>query len=400
MVEAAAARSMRGVKGAAERDSGRPGIASILTRVQTLSAKYDVHEVMGAGARSMVLRVVRRVDAREFAVKVVAKTRLRPMERVALAREVAVFHHVHHPNIVGLEETLEDSENVYIVTELLTGGDLCTCLNRQQRPFTPAEFFQLADQMFSAVAYLHSRGIAHRDIKLENFALCSSSHGNALLGAKLIDFGMVFWRKPGGEMRSTHSCGTLGYAAPEVCANAAYIPEEADMFSLGVVLYAMVTARLPYEPASCAQTAHKAILKTKLSFDVADWSLFPVELRDLVAALLHLKPSARPTAAAAVEALSAMAAKLPEESRPSSFVVPSEQDDSESCLADTADLQLFEFIGQCDPSDSLRDEELSPPESEEPPPDASRRKRNNSLDEFVEFIKDVLFRPPPASATS
>eukprot|EP00183_Erythrolobus_madagascarensis_P003110 CAMPEP_0185852698 /NCGR_PEP_ID=MMETSP1354-20130828/15865_1 /TAXON_ID=708628 /ORGANISM="Erythrolobus madagascarensis, Strain CCMP3276" /LENGTH=432 /DNA_ID=CAMNT_0028554011 /DNA_START=160 /DNA_END=1458 /DNA_ORIENTATION=- len=429
------APSRRGLGDAAESvtsangSGGGPGFVNSAgvdlasrVRVKALCVKYDVRQLMGAGARSMVLRVVRRSDGREFAVKVVAKARLRPMERVALAREVAVFHHVNHPNIVSLEETLEDTEHVYIVTELLTGGDIRTCLNRQRHAFSGEQVLRFAEQMLSAISYLHSRGIVHRDIKLENFVVCSRANGSENSDAvggptvKLIDFGMVFWRKPGGELRSTHSCGTLGYAAPEVCENAAYVPEAADMWSLGVVLYALTTARLPFASASCALTAYRSIVRSKVSFEAPEWSLVPERFRELVESLLQLKPQQRPSAAAAADTLSEIIAANPlmlsddgsSLRRASSVPAASDNEDAESSLADAADMQLFEFMdilcdqastdGDAGPRSCTRrnsDDVQQPART-----DGCRRKRNNSLDEFVEFIKDVLFRPAAAPAVS
>eukprot|EP00186_Timspurckia_oligopyrenoides_P005211 CAMPEP_0182446866 /NCGR_PEP_ID=MMETSP1172-20130603/7878_1 /TAXON_ID=708627 /ORGANISM="Timspurckia oligopyrenoides, Strain CCMP3278" /LENGTH=427 /DNA_ID=CAMNT_0024643013 /DNA_START=290 /DNA_END=1571 /DNA_ORIENTATION=+ len=291
------------------------------SQFKALRAKYDICEVMGVGSRGMVVRAVRKDNAKkQVAVKILSKSRLRSEEKLALAREVAVFHHVSHPHIVGFEESLEDNQHVYIITELLEGGDIRLRLNDSMTTFPKEQLFMLAEQMISAVLYLHSFGIAHRDIKLENFVFtsqnscshtrchctlesdhCRKCANGAYPAVKLIDFGMVYWRRPGGEQYSRHFCGTLGYTAPEVCKNAPYLPECADMWSLGVVLYALVARRLPFGHSEEARKWASCKCPASADFSDTEWDELSPKFVSLVKRLLDLNPKNRPSAAQALE---------------------------------------------------------------------------------------------------
>lgn len=161
-----------------------------------------------------------------------------------LPREMSILGRLHHPNITQVFQIISEARRVFIIMELATGGDLLfkvQTLGRLSEAAAHYVFVQLA----SAVAYLHRHNIAHRDIKCENVLLTSRDV------VKLSDFSFSrYCNDPADRRKKLYSetyCGSVAYAAPEVLQGIPYYPKKADMWSLGVVLFVMMTGALPYE---------------------------------------------------------------------------------------------------------------------------------------------------------
>ncbi|KAA8492749.1 Calcium/calmodulin-dependent protein kinase type 1 [Porphyridium purpureum] len=451
---------------------------------KALHTKYVVREWIGSGALGMVLRVTRKQDDCEFAAKVVAKAGLDRLTRVALAREVAVFHHVRHPNIVRLEETIEDTEYIYIITELLAGGNLHSRLSDmaamavperriddrangeymdedsppvvtaeqeqrlgataaqiaattgmgqaeqaelksallqeaqnmlmsadrsvtnsssvsdtdEERPersdgvvqpltFSRSHLYSLALQMLSAVSYLHDRGMAHRDIKLDNFVFQTMLDDEVPV-IKLVDFGMVYWRKPGAALFSRHRCGTLGFCAPEVCNSSSYIPERADMWSLGVVLFAMSLHRMPFSSSDDKGLA-RDVARCRIAWKEDEWRGAGLNMMRFVQSLLHKNPENRPTAKHAYETVSQLLRNLEPNEEPYTAAGPT---NGLSEATERPSNQLYVNEGMVEKVAQVLVGEASAlgTSSEGKAKHHRRPSTNNSLDDFVEFLKGVL----------
>jgi calcium/calmodulin-dependent protein kinase I len=156
-----------------------------------------------------------------------------------LWREVEILKRIRHPNIVAYYDYMETKDRLYIITERLEGGELFDYISNNG-PLTEDLACQILYGVFSAVAYLHERGVVHRDIKAENLIFFRDSYNQVSL--KLIDFGFstIVDRQAAGTF-----LGTGGYIAPEIRQNKDYTTS-VDMWSLGVLLYCSLSARLPF----------------------------------------------------------------------------------------------------------------------------------------------------------
>ncbi|CAR28562.1 hypothetical protein ZYGR_0S01950 [Zygosaccharomyces rouxii] len=161
-------------------------------------------------------------------------------KEVKIYREINALKHLSHPNIVKLEEVLQNSKYIGIVLEYASGGEFYKYIQRKRR-LKEAIACRLFAQLVSGVNYMHSKGLVHRDLKLENLLL--DKHENLVI----TDFGFVNEFVSHNELMKT-SCGSPCYAAPElVVSTKPYEARKSDVWSCGVILYAMLAGYLPWD---------------------------------------------------------------------------------------------------------------------------------------------------------
>ncbi|KAI0562446.1 Serine/threonine protein kinase Mitochondrial [Gracilaria domingensis] len=259
--------------------------------------RYHVIESLGRGHMGTVYRAIDNRDRSNVAVKVVKKRLLRHKgERTALFREINVLRNLDHPNILSFRHAFEDQDAVYIITEFIPGGDLYTYLDNSPAGLPERQALRFMRQLLKALHYLQTKGISHRDIKPENILV--TEDGNI----KLADFGLCHLRRPNGPSATKHLCGTPQYAAPEIASNHSYIPEQSDMWSCGILFYALLTKSLPYKSRDKSSLmreirqldTHELLKSRKLS-------AVSKPSRTLLKALLSRSPARRPSAASAIE---------------------------------------------------------------------------------------------------
>lgn len=240
-------------------------------------------------------------NSSEVALKVVQKKSLSRRALHYLTREIAIHRSVEsHSNVVALHDVFEDGAAIYLVQEFLRGGDLYAALKRERIGVPEASALLIVEQILEALAFMHARGFAHRDIKPENIMFEERpSLGDGRVGTvKLIDFGLACARDPNAPVRdrtSTEKCGTVRYAAPEVVTDPSYIPEMADVWSVGVVFYSAIAHRNPYsgktEKEVLAQIENGAPC-----FDDDEWRDVSSDTKNLIIEMLRRKPTDRPSA--------------------------------------------------------------------------------------------------------
>ncbi|XP_054546666.1 serine/threonine-protein kinase MARK2-like [Talpa occidentalis] len=237
---------------------------------------YRVLRTLGEGAYAKVKLALHLVTGTEVAIKFICKSRQARLE--FLAREVDCMKALQHPNIIQLFEVLDTREDLLLVMEYAGGGDLQEYLLRHGRLEEP-EARGKFEQILAAVTHCHARGIAHRDLKPENI-LMDSEHN-----LKLGDFGLSI--ECAGAALSTF-CGSPEYAAPEIFEHRAYAGPAADVWSLGVVLYRMVTGALPFRGSNLLQLRGRVLSGR---FHLPNYLSAPC--RDLLGSMMALDPQGR-----------------------------------------------------------------------------------------------------------
>jgi 5'-AMP-activated protein kinase, catalytic alpha subunit len=187
----------------------------------------------------------------KVAVKILEKDMIKDVNDVdRVAREIQILKMIRHPNIIQLYEIIETPKQLYLIMEYASGGELFDFIVKNQRVKEPlaVKFFH---QIIAGVEYLHKLNIVHRDLKPENLLL---DHNQNI---KIVDFGLSNTYK-NGEMLKT-ACGSPCYAAPEMIAGQFYHGSQVDIWSCGVILFALICGYLPFEDPNTANLYKKIL---------------------------------------------------------------------------------------------------------------------------------------------
>ena len=247
---------------------------------------YKLGKQLGQGAYSTVVLAVEVSNKREVAVKCVVKKKMTPEDEAALRLEVAILQELKHPGIIELIAYYEEPKHHYLVTELMSGGEL---FNRivQKEFYAEGDAQKVVRVMAEVLAYCHERDIAHRDLKPENVLLKDSSDAAAI---KIADFGFARQVKEG----CLTACGTPGYVAPEVISGKVY-GSQCDNWSVGVITYILLCGYPPFY-AKNRNELFKQIRTAKYVFDSPYWDVVSPSAKDLISKLLVVDPDRRFTA--------------------------------------------------------------------------------------------------------
>ncbi|CAI5456066.1 unnamed protein product [Caenorhabditis angaria] len=240
---------------------------------------YDVGRVIGRGNFATVRIGRHRIAKTKVAIKSIDVSKLDKENLVKIEREVQILKTIDHPHIVKTYEIMRHDRMIYIVTEYCSGGELYdTLIEKGRVPENQARkwFAQTA----SALQYLHSRGIVHRDLKAENILLGKDSE------IKLIDFGFSNFQEPDNLLNTW--CGSPPYAAPELLLGKSYDGMKADIWSMGVLLYILVTGGFPF-PSDSVNKLKRSVLSGQVK--IPYW--VSVECADFIRKMLVLNPAKR-----------------------------------------------------------------------------------------------------------
>lgn len=208
---------------------------------------FIVKKTLGSGAFSKVKLGTDTRNNKDVAIKIISKEQLHNHgQEELLRREVYVMKELSHPNIVQMHEVFQTSKHIYLILELVGGGDVFDRII-QTNGLDEREARHYFQQIIAAVYYCHMRGIAHRDIKPQNMLLGTETPARL----RVSDFGLanLAERTPDGTVQGLMQslCGTPDYVAPEVIADGGYDGFKADVWSLGIVLYVMFASRPPFQ---------------------------------------------------------------------------------------------------------------------------------------------------------
>lgn len=247
--------------------------------------KYELGKTLGKGTFSKVKYAVDVETNGAFAIKIIDKQQLAKehMEE-QLKREIAIMKHLKHENIVQLKEVLQTAKHIYIVLELVTGGELFDRIVAAKRfdENTGRKYFQ---QLILAIYYCHQQGIAHRDLKPENLLLDGQDR------LKISDFGLSNLQRSGSQGTLLQTvCGTPNYVAPEVLKEKGYNGFTADLWSCGVILFVMLAGYLPFDDPNMNALFNKI---ERGEYRMAKY--FSPEVKDLISKMLVVEPDKRYT---------------------------------------------------------------------------------------------------------
>ena len=214
--------------------SGRIPRAEKLLRV----GLYDLEKTLGKGNFAIVKLGVHKLTRTKVAVKIVNKCELDHDNLNKISREIEIMRRLSHKNIIQLYQVMESDTFMYIITEYAANGEIFDWLVSNKR-MSEKQAAKTFSQILNAVNYCHKNSVVHRDLKAENLLL--DHEGNI----KLADFGFSNYYKVGAFLDTW--CGSPPYAAPELFEGRQYDGPRADIWSLGVMLYVLVSGSLPFD---------------------------------------------------------------------------------------------------------------------------------------------------------
>ena len=259
---------------------------AVVTCCRDISKDYNIlPEVIGKGAYGVVKLAQSLKSPGLFAVKIICKEPLDSRSATRLHREMTILRICNHQNIVALKDIYETSDSIFIVTEYVQGGSLFTWIKKLGFRVSENLAKVIIYQITNAIGYLHSLGICHRDVKLENILLDTSSG----IRPKIIDFGLSCILGPG--QYSQEAVGTLKYASPELISRIPY-RETPDIWGIGVIMYILLTGKIPFYGENDQEIANR-ILKKKIDVENERWAGISPEAKDLVLRMLARKVNER-----------------------------------------------------------------------------------------------------------
>ncbi|MBA0748031.1 hypothetical protein Gogos_004887 [Gossypium gossypioides] len=255
-----------------------------------LMQRFEVGRLLGQGTFAKVYQARNLRTGEICAIKTIDKEKIMKGGLIdQIKREISVMRLVKHPNVVRLYEVMASKSKIYFVMEYVKGGELFNKIAKGKLKEDDARrYFQ---QLIAAVDYCHSRGVYHRDLKPENLLL--DENGNL----KVSDFGLSAFIESSRQDGLLHTtCGTPAYVAPEVIHHKGYDGAKADIWSCGVILYALLAGFLPFQHSNLMELYRKI---SRGEFKCPHW--FSPQVRKLLSRILEPNPIQRITVAKLME---------------------------------------------------------------------------------------------------
>ncbi|XP_061740109.1 serine/threonine-protein kinase BRSK2-like isoform X2 [Nerophis ophidion] len=209
---------------------------------------YRLEKTLGKGQTGLVKLGVHCITGQKVAIKIVNREKLSESVLMKVEREIAILKLIEHPHVLKLHDVYENNKYLYLVLEHVSGGELFDYLVKKGR-LTPKEARKFFRQIISALDFCHSYSICHRDLKPENLLLDEKNN------IRIADFGMASLQV--GDSLLETSCGSPHYACPEVIRGEKYDGRRADVWSCGVILFALLVGALPFDHDNLRQLLEK-----------------------------------------------------------------------------------------------------------------------------------------------
>lgn len=263
---------------------------------------YAVGRKLGAGAFSTVKCVTLKEDQylKKYAAKIISKRTLNREDIAGLKAEIRILKELSqadmpHPHILRLFQVFVETNHIYLITELLSGGELYDQISKEDADgYVEKDVRHICKILFDAMSYCHERSIAHRDLKPQNILLVNREDKRKI---KIADFG--FAAKANSETSLRTQCGTPDHVAPEILEGYRY-GTKVDIWSLGVITYTLLAGYLPFTE----QSQDVLFLKIKggrYDFNTIYWRQISEQAKDFVTSLLTVTPNERNSAKGALD---------------------------------------------------------------------------------------------------
>lgn len=257
-------------------------------REDNIEDYYDLDIILGEGTYSVVKKAKKKGSNELYAVKIIDKENIKKLEKKELKAELEKIAEVNHPNIIKIFEVFDSKESLYIVTEIMTGGEVKAqnLFDRlvEKEFYSENEAAETIKSIVEALRFSHSKGVLHHDLKPENFYYTMI---DSKVGIKISDFGLFGILRT--DFLSTSSNCT--YIAPELI-EGMQGDEAADFWSLGIILYVLLCGYPPFYDDSI-EGVYALIKKGKYEFPSPHWDQISDFAKDLINHLLVVEPSKR-----------------------------------------------------------------------------------------------------------
>ncbi|KAL8768981.1 MAG: hypothetical protein Q9209_004898 [Squamulea sp. 1 TL-2023] len=304
---AAANHRVSAISNEEKRNTNRDSQLTVSTNTSGKSSKRKTHigpwqlgMTIGKGSSGRVRKARHCMTGQDAAVKIVSRsvaanlrtTSLAHMENLlsvgerkghipfGIEREVLIMKLIEHPNIINLYDVWENRGELYLVLEFIEGGELFDHIAQNGR-LAEYEAVRIFRQIIAGLSYCHRFNICHRDLKPENILMDKNRN------IKIVDFGMAVLQP--GNMPLNTACGSPHYASPEVIRAETYRGDRADIWSCGVILYAMLTGTLPFDSMGDWSDVIQTVLSGRYSFPKG----MSMYAQDFIFKILQLDPSKR-----------------------------------------------------------------------------------------------------------
>ena len=252
----------------------------------SINDHYEFSQKLGDGSYGTVLRAKHRATGLFRAVKILPRAKIRNQTRLEV--EINLLKITDHPHIVKMYDLFEDAQNIYIVMEICTGGELFDFILRKKH-LNEQEARTIITQLIRSLNYLHSHEICHRDLKPENLLFAEDDNITSL---KLIDFGLSKMMGQRNE-RMTTRVGTPYYISPDVLSGSYGV--QCDMWSAGVILYVLLCGYPPFWGNSDSTILAK-VKRGIFNYNGVEWMSVSQQAKDFINHLLVMQPEGRLTA--------------------------------------------------------------------------------------------------------
>ncbi|XP_061033688.1 ribosomal protein S6 kinase alpha-6 isoform X3 [Eubalaena glacialis] len=262
-------------------------IVQINGNAAQFSEVYELKEDIGVGSYSVCKRCIHTATNMEFAVKIIDKSKRDPSEEIEI-----LMRYGQHPNIITLKDVYDDGRYVYLVTDLMKGGELLDRILKQ-KCFSEREASDVLFIITNTVDYLHCQGVVHRDLKPSNILYMDESANADSI--RICDFGFAKQLRGENGLLLT-PCYTANFVAPEVLMQQGY-DAACDIWSLGVLFYTMLAGYTPFAngPNDTPEEILLRIGNGKFPLSGGNWDSISDGAKDLLSHMLHMDPQQRYT---------------------------------------------------------------------------------------------------------
>mmetsp|Transcript_16625 Transcript_16625/g.39793 ORF Transcript_16625/g.39793 Transcript_16625/m.39793 type:complete len:503 (+) Transcript_16625:179-1687(+) len=255
---------------------------------------YDIGDTLGKGSFAVVKVGIPKDGSGNVAIKIIDKKDAQ-FDKESLEMEIQIMKKVDHPNCIKLHEVFDEKTKMYLVLDLVTGGELFDRIIARGH-YSEKDAAHLLHDVVNAIGYLHSVGIVHRDLKPENLLYASNDESSPSYDViKVADFGLAKVVNGMSDHSMSTTCGTPGYVAPEVLEQAGGYGPEVDIWSTGVILYILLCGAPPFDQDLPVLTLFETIINQRYGFPEPMWTGVSPDAKDAIRRMMVADPKQRAT---------------------------------------------------------------------------------------------------------